>query len=258
MASLQRLCRFLGVEWIVLPPGSSLGARVRTVRVRRGWTQEFVANKAGISRPALARIEADRAYISTLGAVLDVIATPNMRPRKPIVRQYANLRDVRLTPPDFIEQVVHVLGEIELDPCSHRNSLVPAARQYFQEDDGLSQEWKARTIFINPPYTMATKFMRKAHEEWLSGSARCIVILVPARTHTKTFHEIAPDADFIFLKNYMRFWSEERTPMPHVAPFSSMVLILGGDEGVIERARASWNGVFVPRRNLNILGAARH
>ncbi len=156
MANLERVCRFLGVEWIGLPPGSSLGTRIRTARVRRGWTQEVVANKAGISRPALARVEADRAYISTLGAVLDVIATPNMRPRKPIVRQYANLRDVRLTPPDFIEQVVHVLGEIELDPCSHPNSLVPATRQYFQEDDGVSQEWKARTIFINLPYTMAT------------------------------------------------------------------------------------------------------
>ena len=49
----------------------------------------------------------------------------------------------------------------------------------------------------------------------------------------------------------MRFWSEQRTPMPYVAPFSSMVLILGGDEEVIERARATWGGVFVPRRNLN-------
>jgi site-specific DNA-methyltransferase (adenine-specific) len=95
---------------------------------------------------------------------------------------------------------------------------------------------------------MATKFMRKAHEEWLSGSAKRIVILVPARTHTKTFHEIASDADIIFLKNYMRFWSEQQTPMPYVAPFSSMVIILGGDEGVTERAKATWGGVFVPRR----------
>jgi transcriptional regulator with XRE-family HTH domain len=249
MANLERICQFLGVEWVGLPPGSSLGARVRTARVRRGWTQEIVAKKAGISRPAVIRVENDRAYISTLGAVLDVVASPNIRPRKPIVRQYANLRDARLTPPNFIEQVVHVLGGIDLDPCSHPNSLVPATRQYFQEDDGLSREWKARTVFINPPYTMATKFMRKAHEEWLSGSAKRIVILVPARTHTKTFHEIAGDADIIFLKNYMRFWSEQQKPMPYVAPFSSIVLILGGDEALIERARATWGGVFVPKQS---------
>ena len=47
------------------------------------------------------------------------------------------------------------------------------------------------------------------------------------------------------------FWSEQQTPMLHVAPFSSMVLILGGDEELSERARATWGGVFVPRRNLN-------
>ena len=41
------------------------------------------------------------------------------------------------------------------------------------------------------------------------------------------------------------------TPMPHDAPFSSMVIIFGGDQGVIDRAKATWNGVFVPRRNLN-------
>ena len=262
MASLQRLCHFLGVEWIGLPSGSSLGARVRTARVRRGnghrksWQTRLgfhVPLSAG-DRGSIGHIFRHSVRSSTWSR------TQICRPRKPIVRQYANLRDVRLTPPDFIEQVVHVLGQKLNNSIlvAHRKLVVPATRQFFQEDDGLSQEWKARTIFINPPYTMATKFMRKAHEEWLSGSARCIVILVPARTHTKTFHEIAPDADFIFLKNYMRFWSEERTPMPHVAPFSSMVLILGGDEGVIERARASWNGVFVPRRNLNILGAARH
>jgi hypothetical protein len=50
------------------------------------------------------------------------------------------------------------------------------------------------------------------------------------------------------LMAFMRFWSDLQTPMPYVAPFSSMVMILGGDEGVIERARATWGGVYVPRR----------
>ena len=74
MAGLERVCQFLGVEWIGLPAGRSLGARILSARLKRGWTQEIVANKAGISRPAVIRVESDRAYISTLGAVLDVIA----------------------------------------------------------------------------------------------------------------------------------------------------------------------------------------
>jgi transcriptional regulator with XRE-family HTH domain len=245
MSGLERVCQFLGVEWIGLPLGSSLGNRIWAERLRRGWTQEIVANKAGVSRPAVARVESDRGNISSLCAVLDVIA-PDIRPRKPVIRQFVKSQDVKLTPPDFVEQVVSVLGEIELDPCGHENSFVPATRQFFEKDDGLSQSWNAKAVFCNPPYSIADKFMRKAHAEWLSGSAKCVIMLVPARTHTKVFSEIAGDADIIFLKNYMRFWSEQRKPMPETAPFSSMVMILSGDGGVIQKARATWDGVFVP------------
>jgi transcriptional regulator with XRE-family HTH domain len=80
MSGLERLSQFLGVEWIGLPPGKSLGARIRAERLRRGWSQEIVANKAGISRPAVARVEAGRGQISSLCAVLHVVA-PDIRPR---------------------------------------------------------------------------------------------------------------------------------------------------------------------------------
>jgi len=94
--------------------------------------------------------------------------------------------------------------------------------------------------FCNPPYSMAAKFMRKAHAEWLSGSARCVILLISLHACSRIFHEIAGDADMILLNERLRFWSGEPTPMPERAPFSSMVLILGGDEKVIERARATW------------------
>jgi transcriptional regulator with XRE-family HTH domain len=250
MVGLERISQYLGVEWIGLPPGSSLGNRIWAERLRRGWTQEALANKAGISRPALARVEDDRAYISTLCSVLDVIA-PDVRPRKPVIPRFVKSRDIRLTPPDFVEQVVSVLGDIELDPCGHPNSFIPAARQYFEEDDGLLQAWNAKTVFCNPPYSIAAKFMRKAHSEWLSGSAKCIVLLITLRTYTISFHDIAGYADMIFLRDRLRFWSAQQTPLPDTAPFSSVVMIFGGDEGVIERARATWGGVFVPKRKLD-------
>ncbi len=246
MAGLQRICDFLGLEWAGLPAGRSLGARILSARLKRSWTQEIVANKAGISRPAVSRVEADRGQISSVCAVLEVVA-PDFRPRKPVIRQFVKSQDVKLTPPDFVEQLVWVLGEIELDPCSHPNSLVPATRHFFERDDGLSLSWKARTVFVNPPYSVANKFMRKAHAEWLSESAKCVILLLPARTHTKVFSEIAGDADIIFLRNRLRFWSEEQTPLPERAPFSSVVMIFGGDQGIIEKARTTWGGVFVPR-----------
>jgi hypothetical protein len=176
------------------------------------------------------------------------VIAPDFRPRKPFTRQPLNLRDICLTPPDFVEQVVSVLGGIELDPCAHPKSFVPATRQFFEQDDGLSQSWKARSVFCNPPYSMATKFMSKAHSEWVSGSAKCVILLITLRACSKIFYDIAGDADMIFLKNRLRFWSDQQKPLPERAPFSSMIMVFGGDQGVIEKAKAIWDGVFVPKR----------
>ena len=47
-----------------------------------------MANKAGVSRPAVIRVEADRAQASTLCSVLDVIdRLPGLGPRAAYVKQ---------------------------------------------------------------------------------------------------------------------------------------------------------------------------
>jgi hypothetical protein len=47
----------------------------------------------------------------------------------------------------------------------------------------------------------------------------------------------------------VRITGKQRTPFWRIMnQMSSMIMVFGGDEGVIERARAIWNGVFVPRR----------
>jgi hypothetical protein len=115
---------------------------------------------------------------------------PDFRRRKPGIRKAVKLRDTRLTPPDFVQQVVSVLGEIELDPCGHRKSFVPATRQYFEEDDGLSQEWKAKTVFVNPPYSMAAPFMRKAHAEWLTSATKRIIASLLINGEVRRFSKL--------------------------------------------------------------------
>src|SRR3974390_1591865 len=69
MAGLEKVCGTLGLEWAGLAPGPTLGARVREERLRKGWSQETLSEKAGVSRPAIARVEGDRAHISTLNVV---------------------------------------------------------------------------------------------------------------------------------------------------------------------------------------------
>jgi DNA N-6-adenine-methyltransferase (Dam) len=57
------------------------------------------------------------------------------------------------TPLDIFPAVRDVLGEIELDPASDEliNEGVQADRILTFEDDGLSQPWKANSVFLNPP-----------------------------------------------------------------------------------------------------------
>lgn len=86
--------------------------------------------------------------------------------------------------------------------------------------DGLSPlfcEWRGKRVFCNPPYGAGLG-------EWLKRGleADLAVFLIPARTDTKWFHEIAlPRAREIrFLKGRLKFGGAKNS-----APFPSMLVI---------------------------------
>ena len=87
--------------------------------------------------------------------------------------------------------------------------------------DGLKVEWGSCN-YINPPYTtkLQDAFVKKAYEESLKG--KTCVMLLPARTGTKRFHEIIlPYAKEIrFLKGRLCFDDKGKR-----APFDSMIVI---------------------------------
>jgi transcriptional regulator with XRE-family HTH domain len=65
-------------------PVSRVGARIRALRVKRGLTQSALAQKAGISREYLTRLEAGR-YDPKIG-VIDRIAKALKTPITALVR----------------------------------------------------------------------------------------------------------------------------------------------------------------------------
>lgn len=95
------------------------------------------------------------------------------------------------TPPKYVDAVRRVLGLIELDPCSNRWSMVGAQVEWSPpKDDGLSQDWNSRTVFVNPPYgidrtrgTTIKDWLRKCYESHERFNSE-VLALIPVATNT--------------------------------------------------------------------------
>ena len=97
---------------------------------------------------------------------------------------------------------------------------------YFtKEIDGLKQSWNVGgTVFCNPPYgRKIAAWVKKAYDEAKKGIK--IVLLIPARTDTKYFHDyIYGHAESRFIRGRLKFTNENGDPVDR-APFPSMVVI---------------------------------
>ena len=97
------------------------------------------------------------------------------------------------TPEYLLQQIREEFGDF-FDPCPLKSNF-----------DGLSITWVG-VNYINPPYNQKLKeaFIRKAFEE--SKKGKVCVMLLPASTDTKIFHEvILPNAEIRFIKGRVKF-----------------------------------------------------
>lgn len=109
-------------------------------------------------------------------------------------------------------------------------------------EDALAVTWDARLRagtpyfdlwWLNPPYSQADAFIRKAHEEAVEDRAATI-LLVGARTDTKWYHELVlwPEArakqrvvaHFVPIQSRLRFLLPDGTIQQQPAPFPSALL----------------------------------
>lgn len=109
-----------------------------------------------------------------------------------------------------------------LDPAS-TDENAKCEKHYTMKDDGLSKSWEGERVFCNPPYGKEIgKWVKKAAE-----SNTLVVMLIPARTDTKYFHDyIYNKAEVRFLKGRLRFVGINGRG--GVAPFPSMVVVFNG------------------------------
>lgn len=131
--------------------------------------------------------------------------------------------DEYATPQYIYDQLNDEFG-FTLDPCATDENH-KCDRYFTKEDNGLEKEWGGERVFCNPPYSEIDKWVKKAWEETRNRNT-IVVLLIPARTDTKYFHDyILHRSELRFIKGRLRF-----NGMTVNAPFPSMIAIFYGAE----------------------------
>lgn len=135
---------------------------------------------------------------------------------------FSHATDEWETPQDFFDELNRIY-HFDLDVCATEQNA-KCKRFFNSKQDGLKKSWGGATIWCNPPYSNIIEWCRKATEEQQNGTTT--VMLVPARTDTKWFHQYVwqkPNVDVQFVRGRLRFGGSNQN-----APFPSMVIVFRG------------------------------
>lgn len=129
------------------------------------------------------------------------------------------------TPKDLFNKL-HAEFNFTLDPCATAETR-KCARWFGVAHNGLEHDWHQETVFVNPPYSDLRAWIKKAHSASIKGAT--VVMLIPARTDTKAFHQYIwdqkrhcprPWVEVRFLQGRLKFGSATNS-----APFPSMIAV---------------------------------
>lgn len=132
---------------------------------------------------------------------------------------FSSKTDLWATPQEFFDKLD---GEFhfDVDVCALPDNA-KCARYYTPRDDGLTQPWSG-TCWCNPPYGRSVGlWVQRAAQACAEGST--VVMLLPARTDTRWFHEYLyqrPNVELRFLKGRLKFGDGKNS-----APFPSLVAV---------------------------------
>ena len=124
------------------------------------------------------------------------------------------------TPQDFFEKLNWRFGPFDLDPCATPYNT-KCANFYTEVEDGLTKDWGGHIVFVNPPYGRGIEqWIVKGYQESQKQDTR-VVMLIPARTDTKYWHDYVMKAKEIhFIKGRLTFGDAK-----NAAPFPSAVIV---------------------------------
>ena len=132
---------------------------------------------------------------------------------------FSSATDNWATPQAFFDEL-NAEFHFDLDVCADEINH-KCDKYYTKEQDGLTMPWKG-IVWCNPPYGREIgKWVRKALFASVGGAT--VVMLIPARTDTKWFHDYIYKRDNVeirFVKGRLKFGNSKNS-----APFPSMVVV---------------------------------
>ena len=133
---------------------------------------------------------------------------------------FSSKTDLWATPQDFYDKLNSEF-HFTLDPCATPHNA-KCVKFYTKEQDGLRKDWGGNTVFCNPPYGRDIyAWVRKCFMEAQKINT-IVVMLIPARTDTRYFHEFIyhKAREIRFIKGRLKFGDQKNS-----APFPSMVVV---------------------------------
>ena len=130
---------------------------------------------------------------------------------------FSSKETVWSTPRDFFNKLNEEF-DFTIDVCALPENA-KCKRYFTPEDDALKQKWTG-TCFCNPPYGREIwQWVEKASKSADEGAT--VVMLLPARTDTKWFHNyVYGKAEIRFVAGRLKFGGSKNS-----ATFPSMVVI---------------------------------
>lgn len=101
------------------------------------------------------------------------------------------------TPTKYVDLInIFFNGNINLDPCSNKESIVNAELEYiYPINNGLIDSWDYKNIFVNPPYgrdkenhTTIKNWIKRCWETNLINKSE-VLALIPVATNTSHWKE---------------------------------------------------------------------
>lgn len=132
---------------------------------------------------------------------------------------FSSKTDLWETPQEFFDKL-DAQFHFTLDACALPENA-KCDRYYTPEQDGLSQPWGGEIVWCNPPYGREiAKWVEKGSRSAKNEGA-VVVMLLPARTDTKWFHDyIYGHAEITFVRGRLKFGGCKNS-----APFPSMIVV---------------------------------